>query len=176
MGSGRVRRPPGLEVIGHRLRAVDRLRKLQRQAAGRIGAKVEQAGRAQRAAGKRGQVLAGGIRQRQGAARLCIARQRRREGLADRADLEQGRLGDGLAAPLRRHAIVEEILLTTGRHRDGHARHVVRLHHRRDRLVDGAFELARVDLVGGVRGWRAQEASGGKRREARGGKGLHVWQ
>ncbi|SOZ64323.1 hypothetical protein CBM2614_B160060 [Cupriavidus taiwanensis] len=151
---------PGAEIVDHLAGIGDGRRKLQRQPAGRIGAQVQQAGRAHAAAREFRQVLRRMVGQRQVAAGLRISGQRRGEGLADRADLEQ-RVGVDLAAiGFVGHAVVEVVLLAANRNGHGHARHVMRLHHRLDRRIDDTLERTGIDAGMGT-GAAKQRRSGG---------------
>lgn len=107
---------------------------------------------------KLGHVLADLVAKRELALDLGIGRERRREGFADRAELEQRIARDGGLGVLLGHAIVDEEALAVHGHGDGHPRNVVLGDHRLHRLIDELPYLG--VLIGGTSARQAARRAG----------------
>ncbi|CAH0321671.1 hypothetical protein SRABI06_05512 [Pseudomonas brassicacearum] len=113
--------------------------KLQRQATGGIGGEVEQADAPQRAVTQLGGEATGRVRQGQLALGLGIGAEGGGEGLADRADFEEGLVGDRFFRVLGGDAIIEKQTLAVMRNRYRHTRDVLLFHQGLDDGIDRVF-------------------------------------
>ncbi|MNJ39105.1 hypothetical protein D3C77_339700 [compost metagenome] len=173
VGAGCVVGFPMGVITGQVGRRLDRVGKLQGQAARTVGPQVEQGDAIERGALERRPVLAGGIAERQRTAGLGVSGQGGGEGLAHRADLEQGLRGDRLCRLLRCNAKIEVMLFAVYRDRHGHAGNPLLLHQRADDGVDGRFEWG----IGERRsqGGGCAEHQGGSCQDRRDGPGFNVF-
>ena len=170
LGARRVVGAPSAQPFDHLRHGIDRVRHLQRQAAGRVGAEFQQADAIEGAARQPGQVAGGLVIEGQRAPRLCVGGQRRRERLADRADLEKRVVGDRLAGLPRRHAVVEHPVLAAAGDGYRHAGYVVLGHQRLYGRVHGPVDRVGTWIGTGGHGncGHCQGTQPGKHRRAHG--------
>ena len=131
------------EIGDHRRLVGDAVGELQRQAARRVGAEIEQADAIERAAPKRRQEPARRILEREPAERSRVGGERCGEGLADRADLEQRVPRHRTPAFPVGEPEGEDGGTPVSRHGDGEAGHVVGLQQGAVGLLHGSGDPRR---------------------------------
>ena len=143
-----------------------RVGELQRQAAGGIGREVEQADAVEAAALQCRPVLAGAVVETHLVLGQGIAGEGGGEGLAHRADLEQGLRRHPAAVLFRGQPIAEVMRFSFQADGYGQARNVIGLHHRLYGGVDQCLQAIRRGLAGNGRGGGEQQCGSGDAAQA----------